>query len=204
MAEGNRNSQNSGAKKKQGRPHWGKKHFPKHGQKHPQKHAYETQAAGQQSAAAEDSRKPSQKGRFQKHIRHEYRQLFDMVNGRLVRKEGHAQKLNMQLELEKSSRESKADIQTLKQNKKVCALCGEAIDDMLTAIPLCDEEQQLCHFECVQKKLMAQEQLTANESMSYIGNGDFCIVQERRNRGKPYYFFRKRIHYANLDKARKV
>jgi len=171
-----------------------KKHF----QKHPN-------GARSEQHTSDDAKNAAlqQKGRFQKNAKREHLPPLEMVNGRLVRKERLAPRINMQQELEKSYREAKAGIQELKQLKHNCTLCDGIIDDILTAIPYSDEENKFCHFECVQKKLAVGEQISQNESISYIGNGDFCIVQERRNRGKPYYFFRKRIHYANPEKARK-
>jgi hypothetical protein len=190
MADEKKLPQNDASSKKRGHPRWVKKRF--------QKHAPGAKPDTRESAS-------QQKTRFQKNEKREQRSPLEMVNGRLVRKERLAQRVNIQQELEKSYREAKAEIQVLKQTKQNCALCDGAIDDMLTAIPYSDdEERKFCHFECVQKKLAAFEQLQPNESLTYIGNGDFCIVQERRNRGKPYYFFRKRIHYyANPEKTRK-
>jgi hypothetical protein len=126
-----------------------------------------------------------------------------MVNGCLKRRKRFTSMFNMQQELEKTYLESKKDIQVLKQTQETCILCNGVIEDILTAIPHREEEKKFCHFECVQKELAGSEPVSANESVVYIGNGDFCIVQERRNRNKPYYFFRKRIHYKNPEKVRK-
>ncbi|MDR2733246.1 MAG: hypothetical protein LBC99_01230 [Spirochaetota bacterium] len=188
MADEKNHTLHDTAQKRRGHSRWMKKRFQKQGNS--------SRAEAQQS---EDTKK----NRFQKNVKHEHRPALEMVNGRLVRKDRIAQRVNMPQELDKTYRDAKAEIQNLKQAKQDCALCNGVIDDMLTAIPYNDEEHKLCHFECVQKKLTACEQISQNESLNYIGNGDFCIVQERRNRGKPYYFFRKRIHYANPEKTRK-
>jgi hypothetical protein len=142
---------------------------------------------------------PEQKGQ-QRNARREH--PYQIVNGRFIRKDRFTATININHELEKSYREAKKDIHELKQAKETCVLCSEPITDILSAIPH-REKKGLCHFECVQKELSGQEEIKQNETITYIGNGDFCIVQERRNRGKPYYFFRKRIHYKDPENVKK-
>ena len=188
---------------KRGRPRWMNKRSRRraHGNNTGNKRADEELREEQQP---QKSAHAAQKGRHPKssHRRETQHPAFQMVGGCLKRRARFTSVFNMQQELEKTYHEAKKDIQLLKQTKETCVLCNGVIEDILTAIPHREEEKRFCHFECVQKEISAKEPVSANESFVYIGNGDFCIVQERRNRNKPYYFFRKRIHY-NTEKARK-
>jgi len=186
------------AQKRRGRPRWMNKR--------PRRRIHENAPVPEDDAEASYKKNDplsDRRSRHQKNNRPEQRSAFTMNNGRLKRREGFASTINMHRELEKTFQEAKKDIQTLKQATAVCALCSETIDEILTAIPHEEEEKGLCHFECVQKELARREELTENESFVYFGSGDFYIVQERHNRGKPYYFFRKRLHYRNQKEARK-
>lgn len=106
-------------------------------------------------------------------------------------------------ELEKSAADFQRDLQAIKDHEATCAICGQRIEDMLTIVPhhVSDEP---CHFECVQKELVAAEELAENESLVYFGNGDFAVVQDRKNRGKAYVFLRKRIKYREHAAAKKT
>jgi hypothetical protein len=186
---------------KRGRPRWMNKRSRRraHGGNKPRPEAEGAPAPPPKGAAP-----AAQKGRHQQGSGNKREQpALQMVNGCLKRRSRFTSMFNMQRELEKTYFEAKKEIQALKQIKEICILCDGEIQDILTAIPHREEEKRFCHFECVQKELAGQEQVSANESFVYIGNGDFCIVQERRNRNKPYYFFRKRIHYRDPEKIRK-
>ncbi len=195
--------QGSTGKKKNNRPRWfHKKNKNKNGQ--PQ-----NQQRGQQDQSA---RSGQDRGRQHQQRRQQQNQQRDgeiqgmpmqMVDGKLRRRDKLVSVFNIQQVMDKSQADSKKEILRLKQEKKSCALCNQEIEDMLSAVGH-SEGDGWCHFECVQKELAKVETLAENEKIVYVGNGDFCIVQERRNRGKMYYFLRKRIHWRESEKSKKI
>jgi len=57
-----------------------------------------------------------------------------------------------------------------------CVLCGEVIQEMSSAIAY-GSFGEPAHFECVQKKLEAIENLSPDEKIVYWGAGQFAIIK---------------------------
>jgi len=60
-----------------------------------------------------------------------------------------------------------------------CALCQKTIDDASSAIAF-GPEGHPAHFECVQERLQNQEELSSEEKLVYVGNGQFGVVEQNR------------------------
>lgn len=110
---------------------------------------------------------------------------------------------DFQAEINRSAEEFRAGIKQLKESRVSCHICNEPISDMLSALYF-KENNELCHFECIQKELSKSEELGKDEQLVYIGNGDFGVIQKRRSRGKAYFFMRKRISYRDKGSPHKV
>ncbi len=197
--------QGGSGKKRNGRPRWfHKRNKNKAGQnngsqKNQQQEPNPRQTGDNRSRQQGNQKKPQVHGPRSGEIQG---MPMQMIDGKLRRRDRLVSIFNIQQVLDKSLSDSRKEIARIKQDKKVCALCSTPIDDMLSAVRH-SEGDDVCHFECVQKELAKSEPLAENEKMVYVGNGDFCIVQERRNRGKMYYFLRKRIHWRDAEKNRK-
>jgi hypothetical protein len=57
-----------------------------------------------------------------------------------------------------------------------CYVCGKSIDSISQAIGGSGEEE-VAHFDCILRSLTEQESLEAGQKISYIGNGNFAVVQ---------------------------
>lgn len=119
------------------------------------------------------------------------------------RSKGRKHLINFQVELEKSTVEFRNTVKTLKERDANCRICGEKISDMLTSL-LYKDNNEYCHFECVQNEIKKAEEIAKDEQMIYMGNGDFGIIQKRRSRGRAYFFVRKRITYRDKGSPHKV
>ncbi len=118
--------------------------------------------------------------------------LLPPKKGEKKQKINHYKIVNVGRVLNDITKQLQNDIKDLKDNTKECVLCKKKIDDMLTALKLGDE--RFCHFQCAQDKILEKEELKSNETLTYIGNGDFSVMQKRNNRGKNYLFMKKRIN----------
>jgi len=58
-----------------------------------------------------------------------------------------------------------------------CAICGESIKDVTSAMCM-PEEDNPCHFDCVIQALAEKEPLKEDEKIIYMGSNHFAIVQE--------------------------
>lgn len=73
-----------------------------------------------------------------------------------------------------------------------CPYCGQNVRDILTAIAL-KEGEAPAHFDCVLKKLAADETLRPKEKICYLGNGSFGIVWFKNPSDTKNFTIRKRI-----------
>lgn len=124
------------------------------------------------------------------------------ATGRLIRQSPPpASIVDREAELELSGSRFRDELVQLKSQERNCSVCGNRIDDVMAAVPFKDGKG-LCHLECVQASILKQEKLEENETLVYIGSGEYAIYQERKNRGKVYLFFRKRIPYQERTNHR--
>jgi len=118
--------------------------------------------------------------------------LLPPKKGETKKKINHYKIVNVGRALNDITKQLQNDIKDIKDNTKKCVLCNKKIEDMLTALKIGDD--RFCHFQCAQNKILEKEELKSNETLTYIGNGDFSVMQKRNNRGKNYLFMRKRIN----------
>ncbi len=78
-----------------------------------------------------------------------------------------------------------------------CPICGEAIFEIASAITE-KLTGQPAHFECIIKKIAEEENIQEDETICYLGNGSFGIIQ-KRNSKQMTFFIRKRIQYEDKD-----
>lgn len=81
---------------------------------------------------------------------------------------------------------------------QVCPLCGQNVRDILTAISM-DGEGTPAHFDCVLKKISAQEELKNREKVCYLGKGEFGVVRFKGNNGGKFEIV-KRVTVEPTDK----
>lgn len=79
-----------------------------------------------------------------------------------------------------------------------CPVCGKPIKDITSALSL-KEEGVPAHFDCVLAEVKEKESLGPDETIIYLGNGDFGIVNEVEYRKGKLQILRK-VGYEQLDK----
>jgi hypothetical protein len=79
-----------------------------------------------------------------------------------------------------------------------CPICSESIDNILTAIAH-GEHAQPAHLECVIRRLAEREQLSEDEQIAYIGEGDFAVLHRPSTRGSGRTEIRRRIEYEDKN-----
>ncbi|MCK5268989.1 MAG: hypothetical protein KAR07_12485 [Spirochaetes bacterium] len=97
----------------------------------------------------------------------------------------------------------KKEVEKIKKHKSECSICRQPIDDMLSAIGS-EKNNDTRHFTCAQKEILKYEKLLENEELTYIGGGDFVIIQKQKNKGKKNILLRKRINYKEPASAQKT
>lgn len=82
-----------------------------------------------------------------------------------------------------------------KIDPQACALCGEMILEMTTAIAY-GADKAPCHMECVTKDLAPRHGLEEGERLVYWGAGQFAVV---KGEGKEAYQVRRKIEVEGKD-----
>jgi hypothetical protein len=77
-----------------------------------------------------------------------------------------------------------------------CPISGQPIDDPYSAV---EDPQtgQPARLESVIERLSESEGLGPNERIAYIGQGNFGVVEERKENGKKRVVVKRRIEYEN-------
>jgi transcription elongation factor Elf1 len=76
----------------------------------------------------------------------------------------------------------------------VCSICGKNIETIADAIS--EGNGSYSHFDCVIAKIREQERVTENETVSYIGHGNFAVLYKDEE-GK--YVIKTRIPYESKE-----
>ena len=79
-----------------------------------------------------------------------------------------------------------------------CALSGEPVTNIFTAIAH-PESGQPANFDFVIQELAVNENLRHNESICYLGSGNFGVLVDQKGK-KPRYYVRKRIQYEDENR----
>lgn len=79
-----------------------------------------------------------------------------------------------------------------------CAVCGELISDIFSAIS--DKlTGKPVHFECVIKKIEGEENLQENEKIAYIGQGRFGVLSYENIRDQKNFKIKKIIEVEDRE-----
>lgn len=76
----------------------------------------------------------------------------------------------------------------------VCSICGKSIETIADAIS--EADGSFSHFDCVIAKIREQEKVSENETVSYIGHGNFAVLYKDEE-GK--YVIKTRIPYESKE-----
>lgn len=82
-----------------------------------------------------------------------------------------------------------------------CAICGEQINDMASAINNRGDGNPV-HFDCVLKQLSEQEKPGPNEKVTYIGNGKFAVLHFDNVHDMRHFSIVKEIEWEARDSER--
>ncbi len=81
----------------------------------------------------------------------------------------------------------------------ICAICNEPIDSIASAIV--GKDGRYVHFDCVLESIKKDEELKDNQSISYIGSGNFAVCEKGED-GK--FTIIKRIPYESAEQHQKL
>ena len=81
----------------------------------------------------------------------------------------------------------------------LCAICNEPIDSIASAIA--GKDGGYVHFDCVLESIKKEEELRDNQSISYIGSGNFAICEKGED-GR--FSIIKRIPYESEEQHHKL
>lgn len=76
-----------------------------------------------------------------------------------------------------------------------CSICGKAVEDVYSAVTY---DSAPAHFDCIIKKVEAEETLGPKEKVWYIGKGTFAVVEvvsEKTNE----FVIKKRIDFEDPE-----
>lgn len=93
-------------------------------------------------------------------------------------------------------RSNKRSYQTPK-DLAVCPICEQNIRDVLTAI-IVSSDGTAAHFDCVVRKITADEELGPREKICYLGGGEFGIVHFK-SQDQRRFSVRKRIKFEEKE-----
>lgn len=78
----------------------------------------------------------------------------------------------------------------------ICPLCGEPIDSIAEA--MVDSDNNYVHFDCALNSVKEKTSLASNQTISYIGSGNFAVV-EKNDDGK--YTIINRIPFEKSEQT---
>lgn len=88
---------------------------------------------------------------------------------------------------------------TSDENIDNCPYCDKPVKYLNTAITVAGLDNPV-HFDCIINKITEDEELSADEKVSYLGKGTFGII--RSTKDSPGFFVRKRIQIEpEIEKA---
>ena len=65
------------------------------------------------------------------------------------------------------------DVPQVNEPKPLCHICGQTIDFIAEAIS--ESDGSYSHFDCVLNKLREEYQVKEDETLSYVGHGNFAV-----------------------------
>ena len=124
-------------------------------------------------------------------------------NGRHERQKqnGFEKKYGLSEEMQKDIAEKEEAIKKFKSSVQVCEICGENINDISSAVSS-KKTGNPVHFDCVLELLSKQENLGANDKLTYIGNGKFGILHFENVHDMRHFTIVKEIEWETRDSER--
>lgn len=86
------------------------------------------------------------------------------------------------------------EVPQVKEPCPTCSICGKPIETIADAIS--EPNGSFSHFDCVIAKIREQERVTPEETVSYIGHGNFAVFTKDEE-GK--FVIKTRIAYESKD-----
>ena len=86
------------------------------------------------------------------------------------------------------------DVPQINEPMPVCSLCGKPIETI--ADSFCEPDGSYSHFDCVLDKIRKQERVSEEETVSYIGHGNFAVFYKNEE-GK--FVIKTRIPYESKE-----
>lgn len=87
-------------------------------------------------------------------------------------------------------------LKRLQEPMPECLICGKPIDSIAQALGG-EKEGTFAHFDCVLEQIRSEENLKADQKLSYIGKGTFAIIEE--NEEEKSFTIVKRIIYESPE-----
>lgn len=85
-----------------------------------------------------------------------------------------------------------------KEPLPVCPLCGKVIDSLSQAIGGPGKEE-ISHFDCVLRMIAENEALGPGQKVSYIGQGNFGVLEFKNPNFTGGFIIKKRIPYETSE-----
>ncbi len=76
----------------------------------------------------------------------------------------------------------------------ICSLCEKPIDSVSQAIGG-PQPDQFSHFDCVLRKISEEETLAPGQKVSYIGHGEFAVIEYKKKNYSGGFEIIRRISY---------
>ena len=135
-------------------------------------------------------------GRRDRNNRRQGRQKSPWASSRPEQKPAPKSRFNPESPADIAARESA--IRDFKARQVVCPICGNAIEDLPSAI--CDKASgQPAHFDCVLKKISDAESLAPNQSVAYIGQGRFAVISRPNPSDTKHFKIEKTIEWEDKN-----
>ena len=110
------------------------------------------------------------------------------------RKKGRPEKANSAQQTRRHMSFDELDVPQVNEPNPICCICGKTIETIADAIS--EANGGYSHFDCVIAKIKEQERVSDDETVSYIGHGNFAVLTKDEE-GK--YTIKTRIPYESKD-----
>lgn len=135
-------------------------------------------------------------GRRDRNNRRNNRQKSPWASMRPENKPRQKPRFNPETPADIAARESA--IREFKAREVICPACGNAIEDLSSAIADKVSGQPM-HFDCALKKLSEMESLSANQSVAYIGQGRFAVITRENPSDMKHFKIEKIIEWEDKN-----
>ena len=135
-------------------------------------------------------------GRRDKNNRRQGRQKSSWALSKPEIRQAVKSRFNPESAADVAARESA--IKEFKARQFICPICQNPIEDMPSAI--CDKASgNPAHFDCVLQKLSEGENLSAKQSVAYIGQGRFAVITRENSADAKRFTIEKIIEWEDKN-----